>query len=72
MYGFLRMSGLELQQRLLAKAIRIPIVFISAEEDRGGLMRAQALCAGAVAFLSKPFADDELLHAIQSALARHS
>ena len=66
------MSGLELQQRLLAKALAIPIVFISAEEDREGLARAQASGAGAVAFLSKPFADDELLHAIQCALKKHS
>ena len=61
------LNGLELQRRLIADNSRVPIVFITAhfrEEDR-----AKAMAAGAVAFLSKPFSESELLTAIRSAFA---
>lgn len=61
------MSGLELQQHLARTGCYIPIVFITAQEDSGGRMKAQALRAGAVAFLHKPFGDEDLLHAVRSA-----
>ncbi len=62
------MSGLELQQRLAADGIHVPIVFITAQEDGDGRMRAQALRSGALAFLRKPFNDEDLLNAVRSAL----
>lgn len=61
------MSGLELQARLNAEHIRIPIVFITAHGDTN--MRMQALRAGAVEFLAKPFSDDVLLEHVRAALA---
>jgi FixJ family two-component response regulator len=60
------MSGLELQARLNTERRRIPIIFITAhgEED----MRLQALRAGAVEFLAKPFDDEILLDSVRAAL----
>src|SRR4051812_35999953 len=49
------MSGLELQAKLNAEQIRIPTIFITAHGDER--MRMQALRAGAVEFLAKPFDD---------------
>jgi FixJ family two-component response regulator len=60
------MSGLDLQARLNAERIRIPIIFITAHGDER--MRTQALRAGAVAFLAKPFDDDVLLRSVRVAL----
>jgi FixJ family two-component response regulator len=61
------MSGLELQNRLVASKSRVPIIFISAHSDAEA--RARALEAGAVGFLQKPFSEDALLNAINSSLA---
>jgi len=60
------MSGLELQARLNAERCRIPTIFITAHGD--GKMRLQALRAGAVEFLSKPFDDQALLDSVRAAL----
>jgi len=60
------MSGLELQDRLKAANSSIPIVFISAHEDREA--RIRGLRAGAIAFLRKPFSEDSLLGAITTGL----
>jgi FixJ family two-component response regulator len=60
------MSGLELQRQLAVANSRTPIVFITAHEDHD--QRRQALEAGAVAFLHKPFYEEELLNAINVAL----
>jgi FixJ family two-component response regulator len=60
------MSGLELQRRLVASQCRIPVIFISAHGDEE--VRARALREGAVDFLLKPFSEEALLSAIQSAL----
>ena len=49
------MTGLELQTRLTAEGHRLPIIFISAFPEMRA--RAQALAAGAAAFLDKPFSD---------------
>lgn len=62
------MSGLELQERLNAAHSSIPIIFVSAHEDRDA--RARALKAGAIDFLQKPFSDDSLLGAIGASLDR--
>jgi FixJ family two-component response regulator len=60
------MSGLELQARLLAANYRIPVVFTSAHGDQQA--RKQALAAGAIDFLQKPFSEKALFDAINSAL----
>jgi len=62
------MTGLELQYRLRNDQSRIPMIFITAGDDPAA--RAQALKAGAVDFLRKPFAGDTLLDAIHTALGR--
>jgi FixJ family two-component response regulator len=58
------MNGLELQ-RHLAASHPIPIIFITA---RNGDTREQALRAGAISFLTKPFSDASLIDALHSAL----
>jgi FixJ family two-component response regulator len=60
------MSGLELQAELNAKRCRIPIIFITAHGDQR--MRMQALRAGAVEFLAKPFDNEALLDSVRAAL----
>ncbi|MFL6438155.1 MAG: response regulator transcription factor [Terriglobales bacterium] len=60
------MDGLQLQSYLAAAGHKIPIIFITAYDD--GESRRQAMQAGAVAFLGKPFTDNFLLQAISSAL----
>ena len=62
------MSGLELQARLNAERCRIPTIFITAHGDEE--MRFQALRAGAVEFLPKPFDDEVLIESIRAALNR--
>lgn len=59
------MSGIELQERLIASGHLIPIVFITAHADEDE--RARALDRGAVDCLQKPFSDDALLDAIAKA-----
>ena len=60
------MSGLDLQATLNAQQIRIPTIFITAHGD--ARMRMQALRAGAVEFLAKPFDDEVLLENVRAAL----
>jgi len=60
------MSGLDLQKKLNAEHYRIPTIFITAHGD--AKMRLQALRAGAVEFLAKPFDDEVLLENIRAAL----
>jgi FixJ family two-component response regulator len=60
------MSGLELQARLNSDHCRIPTIFITAHGD--AKMRMQALRAGAVEFLAKPFDDEALLESVRAAL----
>lgn len=61
------MSGLELQSRLRRDQFRIPIIFITAQGDEK--LRLQALRAGAVEFLTKPFDDDVLLENVRVAMS---
>ncbi len=61
-----RVSGLELQRQLADANIHIPIIFITAHGDIP--KSVQAMKAGAVEFLLKPFRDQDLLDAIQQAL----
>ena len=62
------MSGLELQAKLNAEHCRIPTIFITAHGDEE--MRLQALRAGAVEFLPKPFDDEVLVESIRAAFNR--
>ena len=62
------MSGLELQAKLMAQGSRLPIIFITARGDAN--VKLQALKAGAVDFLSKPFDDEILLERVRAALKR--
>ena len=61
------MSGLELQAKLRAEQSKIPIIFITAHGDEK--MRMQAMRAGAVDFLTKPFDEKVLLDCLEAALA---
>jgi FixJ family two-component response regulator len=63
-----QMSGLDFQDRLAKRGVRIPIIFITAHGDIP--MSVRALKSGAVEFLTKPFRDQDLLDAIQQALER--
>src|SRR6266568_1542575 len=62
------LSGLELQQRLAPGDLAIPIIFITGHGDIP--MSVQAMKAGAVDFLSKPFRDQDMLDAVAAALER--
>ena len=62
------MSGLELQSKLNAAGCRIPTIFITAHGDEK--MRMQALRAGAVEFIAKPFDDEALVASVRAALER--
>src|SRR5258705_3772595 len=63
------LSGLDLQKRMAEADIEIPIIFITGHGDIP--MTVQAMKAGAVEFLAKPFRDQELLDAIQQAMERN-
>jgi FixJ family two-component response regulator len=60
------MSGLQLQAKLKADGSRIPIIVITARGD--AKLKLQAMEAGAVEFLSKPFDDGVLLEKVRGAL----
>jgi FixJ family two-component response regulator len=62
------LNGLDLQKRVTADRIDMPIIFITAYGDVP--MSVQAMKAGAVEFLTKPFGDDVLLGAIRHAIER--
>ena len=62
------LSGLDLQQRMIEGGIDIPVIFITGHGDIP--MTVQAMKAGAVEFLTKPFRDQDLLDAIQLGLSR--
>jgi FixJ family two-component response regulator len=61
-------SGLELQRDLAAANFHIPIIFITGHADVP--MSVRAMKAGAVEFLTKPFRGQELIDAIQEAIAK--
>jgi FixJ family two-component response regulator len=62
------MSGLDLQRELAESGTWIPIIFITGHGDIP--MSVQAMKGGAVEFLTKPFRDQQLLDAVQQAIAR--
>ena len=60
--GMEGMTGLDVQARLKAARMAVPVIFITALDDPGD--EARAMHAGAIAFLRKPFDDEALLAAI--------
>ena len=62
------LNGLDLQKRIAADRIDMPIIFITGYGDVP--MTVRAMKAGAVEFLTKPFGDDVLLSAIGNAIER--
>jgi FixJ family two-component response regulator len=62
------LNGLELQKRIAVERTEMPIIFITGYRDVP--MTVQAMKAGAVEFLTKPFGEDALLSAIRAALER--
>jgi FixJ family two-component response regulator len=66
--GLPDLNGLELQRRIATDQANMPIIFVTGY--RNVPMTVQAMKAGAFEFLTKPFHEDVLLNAIQSALDR--
>ena len=66
--GLPDLNGLDLQKRIAGDRIDMPIIFITGHGDVP--MTVQAMKAGAVEFLTKPFSDDVLLSAIRHAIER--
>jgi FixJ family two-component response regulator len=64
----LGMSGVDLQARLLAQWHRVPFIFITAFPEE--TIRARALKAGAICFLTKPFDRLTLMKCLDTALGR--
>jgi len=62
-------DGLDVQSRLTAAGVDLPIIFITGHGDIP--MSVRAMKAGAFEFLTKPFQDHELLQAIEQAIAHH-
>ena len=62
------LSGLDLQRELVASGTSIPIIFITGHGDVP--MSVEAMKGGAVEFLTKPVRDQQLLEAVQHAIAR--
>jgi FixJ family two-component response regulator len=60
------MSGLEVQKRMNRAGMDVPVIFITAHEEEG--IKENALRAGAIGFLRKPFTDEALVGLIRTAL----
>jgi FixJ family two-component response regulator len=61
------MSGIELQNQLLAQGVQLPVIFITAYPESRA--REQALASGALGFLNKPFNEDKLIACLDQALS---
>jgi FixJ family two-component response regulator len=62
------MTGIDLHQQLVASGRTIPVILITAYPDDS--VRARALAAGVICYLSKTFDDDALLEFVRSALVQ--
>jgi two-component system response regulator FixJ len=62
------MSGLELQRELVARRIALPVIVMTGHGDVA--LAVEAMKAGAVDFIEKPFSDDIILTAIRTAFDR--
>jgi FixJ family two-component response regulator len=63
------MSGVELQTHLLTRGSRLPFIFITAFPDER--IRARALRAGAIGYLTKPVEEHSFIQCLNTALERH-
>jgi FixJ family two-component response regulator len=63
------MSGVDLQAQLLTQGYRVPFIFITAFPEK--TIRARALKAGAICFLTKPFDRQTLIRCLDTALEGH-
>jgi FixJ family two-component response regulator len=63
-------SGIELRRQLTASGARVPVIFITAVDDE--VTRAEAMAAGCIAYLRKPFPAAQLIDAIDKAPADRS
>ncbi len=61
-------SGVELQARLHAEGHRIPVIFVTAHPDEH--VRERAMRSGAVAFMSKPISEADLIRCLDRALKK--
>ena len=61
-------SGIELRRRLAASGLKCPVIFMTGDDDEA--TRNEAMDAGCIAYLRKPFAHDVLLDAISKAVAQ--
>ena len=64
------MNGIELQGKLIAQGYHLPIIFVTAFPEIKA--RAQALAAGAIGFLAKPFNDEMLIACLNEAIGASS
>lgn len=64
------MSGLELQEALARRHIRLPLVFVTAHGDVS--LAVSAMRRGAVDFVEKPFTDEQLVDSVRQALGLHA
>jgi FixJ family two-component response regulator len=64
------MNGLELQRKLIAGGNHLPIIFLTAFPEIKA--RAQAVAAGAIGFLAKPFNDEMLITCLNEAIGARS
>jgi two-component system response regulator FixJ len=64
------MSGLDLQRELIARRITLPVIVMTGHGDVA--LAVEAMKAGAVDFIEKPFSDDTILDAIRAAFDRHA
>ena len=62
------LSGIDLQHRLVAQGLRLPVIFVTAFPDER--TRRRAIDAGAVDYLSKPFSDEQLVSCLNTALKK--
>ena len=62
------LSGIEVQTRIQRARVPIPVIFISAHDDR--VARERAMASGAIAFLRKPFTDVLFIRTLDAALGR--
>lgn len=60
------MTGLEVQERMKRAGMNVPVIFITAHDDEE--VEKQAMRAGAVGFLRKPFSDEKLVGMISDAM----
>jgi FixJ family two-component response regulator len=60
------LSGIDLQLWLIARGVRVPTIFITAFPEEG--TRRQAMTAGAVGYLGKPFSEESLIKCLDTAL----